>query len=150
MQKVKTWAVTAVTVATTVGCATSPIPPSQATAVPRDRLIGFQDRGDGKTARLIVTRDTGAMGVGCYLGFWIDGELAARFAAGETAKFDVPSGERLVRVAVDPEGKGLCSPASQGDKGATRETVMRDGETKHFRLSVSQVGEPDVQRTQGN
>lgn len=96
---------------------------------------------------MIVTRDSGAMGMACYLGLWIDGGLAARFDVGETATFYVPPGERYVRVAVDPQGKGLCSPAAHNDHGVTRETIVRDGETKHFRLSISSIGAPEFQRS---
>lgn len=127
------------------GCATTPIPADSAKPVPPERLLAFQAGiADGGT--LVVTRDVGYLGSACFSGFWINGEFAARFGVGETAKFFVPEGEVLLRTGVDPQGGGLCGVSK--DQWTQRETISRAGETRYFRLSSSPNGMPDVQRTE--
>lgn len=127
------------------GCATTPIPASSAKAVTADRLIAYQEPTSATDATLVVTRDVGHIGSYCYSGFTINGKLAARFAVGETARFHVPSGELLLRTGTDPEGRGACN-IGKDSHWTQRETFLRPGETKSFRLSLSADGVPDVQR----
>jgi len=89
------------------GCATTPIPASSAKAVPAERLLSFQEDTKGK-GTIVATIDVGHIGSGCYNGFVINSKLAARFAVGETATFNVPPGELLLRSRTDPYGRGLC------------------------------------------
>ena len=125
------------------GCATTPTPTSSATQVPSDRLIAFQSEV-ADSGIVVVTRDVGFIGKGCFNGFMINGQLAARFAAGEAATFHVPSGELLFRSGSDPQGRGLCSGGK--DNWTQRESWIKPGETKRFRLTLSSEGQPDIQR----
>jgi hypothetical protein len=127
------------------GCATAPVSPASATRVPAERLFAFQDPAPERSATLIVTRDSGFLGSGCFYSFTVNGIHAARFGAGETAKFHVPPGEILLRNGRDQMGRGLC--AVEKDLWTQRETVVRAGETKYFRLSLDASGQPDVQRS---
>lgn len=127
------------------GCATTPVPASQATVVPNDRLVAFQERTTTTSSTLIVTRDEGLIGSGCFYSFLIDGVVAARFATSETARFYVAPGEHRLRVGRDLEGRGLCG--TDRDAWTQRETLLRAGEQKSFRLSIDANGATDIQRS---
>jgi hypothetical protein len=78
--------------------------------VPTERLLAYTTAKEGY-AKVSVTRDAGFMGGGCYVGLVVEGVLAARFDAGETAEFYVPTGDSNMAVVPDPQGRGLCSGA---------------------------------------
>jgi hypothetical protein len=126
------------------GCATTPVPVSSALAAPADRLLAFQDVPPGPSGTLIVTRDKGFGGSGCYYSFFINDILAARLAVAETAKFYVAPGELVLRSGRDPQGRALCGMLQ--DEWTQRETILRDKETKYFRLLIDANGKTDLQR----
>lgn len=130
------------------GCATVPIHPDDAQPVPNDRILAFQQKTSSATSTLIVTRDEGFLGGGCFLAFSINGILAARFDPSETSKFYLESGETLLQVDWDPQGRGLCSPNIKWDNPTQRETILRPNETKYFRLAIDLSGKPDIQRSE--
>lgn len=125
------------------GCSTTPLPANMARPVPPDRLTISAIEPAKDAGLIVVTRDEGTLGSACYLGFSIDNDFKARFDVGETARFPVAPGERLIKVMSDPQARGLCA----FDKGAVRETYIRPNETKYFRLLIDQSGVVDVQRT---
>jgi hypothetical protein len=127
------------------GCATTPVSPATASRVPAERLFAFQDASPSSSATIVLTRDSGFLGSGCFASLTINGVHAARFDVGETARFHVPPGEVLLRNGVDQAGRGLCGVGK--DHWTQRETVVRAGETKYFRLSLDASGKPDVQRS---
>ncbi len=126
------------------GCATTPTPPSNAAHVPADRLLAFQNKTPKATAVLIATRDQGFIGGGCFVSLTIDGVLAARIDPGETAKFYLQPGEKLLTVGRDALGAPLCSLGK--DNFANRETILKPGEEKSFRLMTNTDGQFDIQR----
>ena len=126
------------------GCATTPLPSSQAKAAPVERVLAFQEKSEVKNATLVLTRDEGFLGSACYYGFWIDSILSARLGVGETASFFVEPGERLLRVTRDPQGKGLCGDL--GSQMVQRESMFRANERKQYRLMLDPNGGMDVQR----
>lgn len=126
------------------GCATTPMDHARAVPVPADRLVGFQNSIDGPSGTLVLTRDKGFLGSGCYYGFFIDNTLAARIDNSEAATFIVPTGELVLRAGRDPEGKALCGLGKE--EWTQRETIIRDGEKKYFRLSIDPNGKTDIQR----
>lgn len=125
------------------GCATSHVPIDKAKPVPPDRLLLAQE-SVVSGGRLQVTRDSGYMGGGCFIGFYLDGKLAATFDPGEAATFSVPEGEHIVGIG-NHGGKGLCAV----DSGYRRETVtiVRPGEVKKFRISVRPGDGPVLEPT---
>ena len=127
-----------------VGCATTPVSPSVAKRVPGERVLAFQEETQERTATVVVTRDKGFVASACYYSFLLNGTHAARFDVGETARFRVAPGEILLRAGRDLMGQGLCGLGK--DHWTQRETVLRPGETKWFRLSIDANGEADVQR----
>lgn len=127
------------------GCASEPTPRASATNAPRERVTAFQDAAQATdTGTIVVTRDTGFGGSGCFYAVSINGTLAARLDTGETSRFIVPAGEVLLRSGRDPQGKGLCAFAKA--EWTQRETTLKPGETKLFRLSLDVNGKTDIQR----
>lgn len=132
------------TLSALAGCATRPTDLSRAVPVPAERVLYTAPQSATNTAKLVVARDDGFIGGGCFTAFFLNGQLAARFDLGEVATFTVPAGEALLGAGRDPQGKGLC--AFDRDNKRQRETILRPGETKSFRLSMDADGEMDISR----
>lgn len=126
-------------------CESTPVPKSEAKQTPPDRVLAFQTPKGEKTGILTVIRDDGFPVSGCNIALYINQILAARFEAAEYAQFYVESGEILLRAGWDPQGKGLCSFGQ--DQWTQRETFLKPGERKSFRLSFGTSGRFDIQRT---
>ncbi len=124
------------------GCATTPVSVMQAKQAPVSRLPAFQTKLSETTSTLVVTRDAGFLGGGCYYTLSINGTLAARLDVAKTARFFVVPGEILLRAGRDPQGKGLCGFGK--DEWTQRETMIRPHETKYFRLSIDANGKTDI------
>ena len=54
------------------GCATEAVLPSQAIQAPTERLLKYQARIEGEQAKLIVVRDKGYLGSGCFVGVYLN------------------------------------------------------------------------------
>ncbi|WP_072034302.1 hypothetical protein [Pectobacterium fontis] len=113
-------------------CATDHVSPDKSNPVPPDRLFAFYSV-DSNLGMLDVTRDSGFIGGGCYMGFYIDGKLSAKFDPGERSVFYVYPGEHIIGIG-NPGGGGLCNI----EKGYRRElaTSISAGEVKNFRLTT--------------
>lgn len=127
-----------------VGCSTLPVSSQDRKELPQERQLAFQAKTDTNSAKIIVTRDAGAVGSACYYGFWVDGILAGRFAPKETAVFYIPEGERVLKSGRDPQGKGLCGL----DKKVWNqiESVVDKNTVKSYRMTMDGAGFPMVQR----
>ena len=123
-----------VAVALLGGCATSPVPSSEAEPVPASRLFAYQAPASGDST-LVVTRDKGFVGGGCNTTVSIDGRRAAEIGSGETAKFRVSPGEHIV------------SASSCGSGLKERETNIKSGSTKKFRISIDSAMSMDLSPT---
>lgn len=126
------------------GCATTPVPISAAKQAPTDRVLAFQIAAGDKTATVTVIRDEGFIGSACYYAVHINRVLAARLDVAEFARFYVEPGEILLRAGRDPEGGGLCGVDL--DNWTQRETFLKPGEQKSFRLSIDLNGKLDIHR----
>jgi len=126
-------------------CATTPVPASQATPAPVARLLAFQSKPEGPSGTIIVTRDEGILGSGCFYSIQINGILAARLAVREKASFFVEPGEIVLRSGRDPLDTGLC--ALNQDEWTQRETIIHENEIKYFRLSIDTNAKTDIQRS---
>jgi hypothetical protein len=126
------------------GCATTPTPIGEAKQAPQGRLLAYQEKNVNTTGTLVITRDAGFVGGGCYYGVSINGIFAARLDVGETSRFFLIPGEILLRAGRDPQGIGLCGAGK--DEWTQRETILRQHETKFFRLSIDAFGKTDIQR----
>ncbi|MFJ2527814.1 hypothetical protein [Pseudomonas helmanticensis] len=133
--RIQAWVIAALSVsALMAGCATSPVPSSEADPVPSSRLFAFQTPANGDSI-LVVTRDTGFVGGGCNTTVSIDGRRAAEIASGETAKFRVAPGEHIL------------SASSCGSGLKERETNTKAGSTKKFRISIDSAMSMDLSPT---
>lgn len=117
-----------------VGCSTTQTPSNELIPTPKDRVFAFQDEVKGKSGVIIFTRDKGIPASGCYYGLWIDSILSARLDIAEQAKFFIPAGEHLLKVGTDPKGRGLCGV--DFSLQAQRETMIKEGETRYFRIQT--------------
>jgi hypothetical protein len=120
------------------GCSTSPIKPSDAKPVAPDRILGFQ-QATADAARIVVTRDSGALGMGCSYRLTINGTPAAVFWPAETASFNVAAGPLVLKLLSE-------DLACSGD--VTRETNITVGEVKPFRIKAGSDGSLDIQRAE--
>ncbi|WP_336334282.1 hypothetical protein [Pseudomonas putida] len=111
------------------GCWTSPITAEKADPVPTDRQHWMVSGAD---SRLVVTRDGGLFGAGCNYRFFIDGKLAAEFAAGEVAAFGVSAGKHILSATP--------SSACGGGAVTEREIDIVKGESMRRRISLTAGG----------
>ncbi|MGX9761857.1 hypothetical protein [Pseudomonas shahriarae] len=126
--------IAAVAVAVLAGCATSPVPSDKARQAPSERVIGYQKPVPGGSS-LIVTRDTGFQGGGCFATIFLNGAPVAKLDTGEKAVFQVPSGEWLLGAALD--GSALC--ATNPERMETS-VVLKQGQQKKFRVFIPAGG----------
>ena len=120
------------------GCSTTPIPSDQADPVPTSRLTAFQAKPAGQYGTLIVTRDSGFTGSACYTILYIDGNKSAEVGPGETTKFYLPTGERII---------GANSTSMCGGGLKERSLVMNAGEVKKYRISIDTSMSMDLSPT---
>lgn len=91
------------------GCATSPVPMSEAVDVPAERIIDASTmRPQSGAGVLVVKRDLGLTGGGCKIRVFVDARPIADLATGEKIELYLPVGERI--VSVTPQS-ALCSSA---------------------------------------
>jgi hypothetical protein len=119
-----------------VGCATQAPKQSQIKAVPADRAMAFQSPSDGD-ATIIVTRDVGFAGGGCFAGLYLDGDLVAKMDTGERASLYVPSGRHV--IGTWNVGKALCGYREGKDRRET-DATLKPGETRKFRILIGNAG----------
>ncbi len=124
-------------------CATTPVPLSSAKPVPDDRLLAFQN-----SAIVTLIRDKGHVGSACYYGVYANGILAARIDVAEFVQLYLDPGEVLLRVGYDPYGKALCSFGK--DMWIQRETLLKPGQKKGFRITTDASGNFEISRTDIN
>ena len=111
------------------------------TPVPADRLL-MKQTAEAGMAKLLIARDTGYLGGGCFIGVEIDRKLAARFDTGEVATFYVAPGKVELSVVGDPIGGGLCGIGF----AAVRETYYLPADRlTRFRLSSRQYRRPELE-----
>lgn len=127
------------------GCTTTPVLDGQSKPVPPERLLTSQYPAEGKST-LVIARDKGWLGGGCYLSVLIDGKVIARMDTGESLQVSVEPGRHLLGVSGDPEGKGLCG-AQIGQPLKETATEIRVGETQRFRVLVDMNAGIDLRPT---
>ncbi|MGP0910339.1 hypothetical protein [Serratia sp. CY81593] len=119
------------------GCATQAVLPNQAKLTPQERIFKHQSPiNDG--AKLIIVRDSGMLGAGCFAGVYIDGVRSASLNPGERVDLYLPAGEH--NIAMKGEGK-VCF-ADEAPVG--RDIMLRKNQTKAVRLFSDPSGNLDV------
>jgi hypothetical protein len=127
----------ALAVALLAGCSTSPVSLSQAEPIPKDRVFSHQAEPSVPYGTIVVARDTGSMGGGCFLAIYLDGEVAARIDTGEVVRFRVPAGDHLVGMGIDKSGGGLCSFTNMMKE---QSASLKAGQVRLFRVGGDQAG----------
>jgi len=105
--------------------------------VPAERVLAYQQPLEN-AGEVVVTRDFGLRGGGCYIAVLIDRQLAARIHVGEVVRFQVPAGARIVSIGTDPLDDTLC-----GKLSLRREKLaqVQAGQTLEYRvISDNRIG----------
>ncbi|MFY1031817.1 hypothetical protein [Pseudomonas asiatica] len=123
------------------GCATSPVPLSEAIQAPSERVTGYQKPVDNG-GTVIVVRDRGFIGSGCYTTVFLNGNPVARLDTQEKAAFYVPAGHWTLGAGVD--GSALCSLGNERLEDAV---IIEPGQTKKYRIYTSSEGEVGIKAT---
>lgn len=129
-------ALIALTALALVGCTTQAPTQSQIKPVPADRALAYQSASDGD-ATIIVTRDVGFAGGGCFAGLYLDGDLVAKLDTGERASLCVPSGRHV--IGAWNVGKALCGYREGKDRRET-DATLKPEETRKFRILIGNAG----------
>lgn len=121
-------------VAALAGCATSPIPTSEAIPVPESRIHNrvYMDKKPD-TGKIIVKRDiSGFFGSGCNHKIFVDGSLIAELDKGEKITLNVPIGKHIVSATPNnPCGGGM----------AEVEATVSESEIQSFRTGTGGNGD---------
>jgi hypothetical protein len=122
------------------GCSSFRGDPEHVKPVPEDRLLAFQEAQENG-AQIVVNRDFGLMGGGCYVAIEVDRKVAARIGMGEVATFQVPTGTRVVGITPDRMDDTLC-----GMGRLLREVAVpvKSGEVHHLRIVSENKGGFDI------
>lgn len=122
------------------GCSSFRGNPEDIKPVPEDRLLAFQEAQENG-AQIVVNRDFGIMGGGCYVAIEVDRKVAARIGVGEVATFQVPPGTRVVGITPDRMDNTLC-----GMGRLLREVAVpvKAGETQYLRIVSQNKGGFDI------
>lgn len=113
------------------GCSSWQADPEDIKPVPEERLRGYQTPV-ANGGELVVTRDFGIRGGGCYVAVMVDRKIAARIHVGEQVRLQVPAGMRIVSIESDSEDDTLCGKGRLLREKAAR---VEPGETLQFRIS---------------
>lgn len=122
------------------GCSSFRGNPEDIKPVPEHRLLAFQEAQENG-AQIVVNRDFGMMGGGCYVAIEVDRKVAARIGVGEVATFQVRPGTRVVGITPDRMDDTLC-----GMGRLLREVAVpvKSGEVQHLRIVSQNKGGFDI------
>jgi hypothetical protein len=119
------------------------VDPKEAPRVPVSR-VQYVAPADA-SATVVIIRDLGFMGGGCFFAAHLNKVLIARMEPGEMLEIQVAPGEILLGASGDPTGAGLCG-LDRAKEVVHRETFIKAGEKKHFRIRLSEGG-MDIRRS---
>ena len=122
------------------GCSSFRPDPENITEVPGDRLLAYQDEFQNG-GQLVVNRDMGLMGGGCYVAIEVDRKLAARIGMAEVASFQVPAGTRVLGLKVDPLDDTLCGMGRLHKELAVK---VEPGSVQYFQVVSENTGGFDI------
>lgn len=122
------------------GCSSFKADPDQVTQVPVDRLLAYQESSTN-TGEIVVNRDLGMMGGGCYVAVLVDHQVAARIGMGEKASFQVPPGNRIIGIGIDTADDTLCG---MGRLRREERVRVEPGQRYDFRIVSQNRGGFDI------
>ncbi len=117
-------------------CQTQPVSVYDAPTAPQSRVFKYQQAAP---STLVVIRDKGMLGSGCYASIFINGQIVAKLNPYEKASFQLDEGDWIVGASLD--GAGLCG---LNPPRVERETRTKAGETKVLRVSTGNSGFMDI------
>lgn len=117
-------------------CHSRAIPVREAKTAPQVRVFDYQQSAD---STLIVMRDQGVVGSGCDASVFINGKVVAKLEPGEMAKFHLNTGDWIIGASLESAGLCALNPVRQ-----ERETILKKGDTKVFRVSMGNSGVIDI------
>jgi len=122
-----------------LGCATTPVPTSEAREVPKTRVFNASllDQREG-FGQVVVKRDQGFSAAACNSRVFANGIAVAEIAPGEKVTFYLPEGEQMVAAMA----AGICIGGLVEAKVSVSRT--RPGV---FRISYGSSGEFSIQPT---
>lgn len=112
------------------GCATTPVPISEATPVPPTRHLAFKSPGDG-TAPVVIRRDSGLQASVCATQVFVNGALAAYIRSGEIVTLHVPAGETILGAMAD----AICAGGL-----VELQVKLTPGRAAHYRIGYDTNG----------
>jgi len=112
------------------GCATTPVPISEATPVPAARHLAFKSPGVG-TAPVVIRRDSGFQASACATQVFVNGALAAYIRSGEIVTLHVPAGAVIFGAMAD----AICAGGL-----VEKQATLTAGTTTHFRIGYDTNG----------
>lgn len=122
------------------GCSSFRPDAEHITEVPGDRLLAYQD-AQNNGGKLVVNRDMGVMGGGCYVAIEVDRKLAARIGMAEVASFEVPAGTRVLGLTIDPLDDTLCGMGRLHKELAVK---VEPGSVQYFHVVSENTGGFDI------
>lgn len=125
-----------------LGCSTNPTPLSSAIKAPSDRVLSYMSDDGVADASVVIIRDKGFYGSGCYYAVYINNSLAARLDVSEYATFFIEPGEVTFKAGRDPYGRSLCGKFQEFQ--TETKTVLKSKDKKKFRLKVNSNGKPEI------
>lgn len=128
-------------------CATTETIQADAIQAPINRVFKYQNQ-QANTGKIIITRDEGFTSGGtCLYAVWINGELVSKLDTKEFATFHLTKGEYIIKVSREPNTTmGWWCGMESGDYSQI-ETLIKENETKYFRLSIQLNGKAIIQRS---
>ena len=129
-----------------VGCSTSPVSREEAENISDDRIYAsfykYSSPGTNK-AKVIIVRDSGLLGGGLSVGFYVNGELISHIERGEFLELYLDEGENILGVL--PE----VIISSNPDSSDLVEQVLKvkSGNNYPFRISINSGNGLILQRT---
>ena len=124
-----------------LGCASTPVPTSEAVQIPDSRVLegGKQYLLPNKNSgKLIVKRDSGIMGVACSTRIYLNGKDIADLDTSEKVVLNLPEGEYIVSA----EPNGICG----GGLTEVKFNVKANSQSV-FRYGTSGNGSPSIYPT---
>lgn len=131
-------------VAALAGCATRPVSTSEARSVNPSSSFGQAQQGE-PSGRLIVVRDKGFMGSGCYLSVVINGQPVAKLDAGEKVELSMKPAK--VILGATPDGSSMCRSSLAQRNKREAQVIIDQGDRLVYRIATSENGEMSIAPT---
>ncbi|MEX6501039.1 3-isopropylmalate dehydratase [Pseudomonas zhanjiangensis] len=112
------------------GCSSFQAAPGHGKTLPAERWLAYQQPVEGG-GQILVAREFGLLGGGCYVALLVDRQVAARIGIGESVRLQVPAGRRVVGIGVDKQDDTLCG---MGRLNRELAVEVAPGETSRLRI----------------